>query len=122
MERILLTLFIAISALLHSCSQWDVLKPVNGQLTVKVLNVEITFDYYEEDITVFNQNWNGARVIISRRESWSEYLDIYDRYVLGQKTDNETAYFEAGDKIKVKIKTTNDEGKDVSRESFFELG
>ena len=67
----------------------------------------------------FNQNWNGARVIISRRESWSEYLDIYDRYVLGQKTDNETAYFEAGDKIKVKIKTKNDEGKDVSRESFF---
>ena len=122
MERILLTLFIAISALLHSCSQWDVLKPVNGQLTIKVLNVEITFDYYEEDITVFNQNWNGDRVIISSRESWSEYLDIYDRYVLGQKTDNETAYFEACDKIKVKIKTTNDEGKDVSRESFFELG
>ncbi|HOV24440.1 MAG TPA: hypothetical protein PL107_09285 [Candidatus Marinimicrobia bacterium] len=52
MKRILLTLFIAISAFLHSYSQWDVLKPLNGQLTIKVLNVEITFDYYEEDITV----------------------------------------------------------------------
>lgn len=122
MKKILFILIVAISGLLYSCSKWDVVKPVGGQLTVEVLNVEITFDYNEEEITVFNQNWNGARVIISRRESWSEYLDIYDRYILGRGTDTSTAYFESGDKIKVKIKTKNDQGDEIIRESFFELG
>ncbi|PIS29588.1 MAG: hypothetical protein COT43_03430 [Candidatus Marinimicrobia bacterium CG08_land_8_20_14_0_20_45_22] len=98
------------------------MEPVNGQLSIELLNVEITFDYNEEEISVFNKNWNSARVTISRRESWGEYLEIYDRRILGRVTSTSTAYFESGDRIKVKIQTQNDQGEEITKESYFELG
>ena len=117
-------LFIAWVFLLIGCAKWEILAPTNGELTVELLNVEVTFDYNNQQLDRFNKNWVGARVIVSRRANdvWSEYLELVDGYVPGRTEVSDKSYFERGDKIKIWVRLQGDNDKDIWRETYFQLG
>lgn len=110
--------------LFSSCAKWEVLGPTNGELTVELLNVEVTFDYDNSELILFNKNYRGARVIVSRRANdvWSEYLELIDRNVAGLSEVTEESYFDSGDKIKLWIRVIGDNDEEVWRETYFVLG
>ncbi|MFO8054259.1 MAG: hypothetical protein R6U19_03745 [Bacteroidales bacterium] len=120
--KLKLILFVAIICCLTGCSDWTVLSPTDGELTVEVLSVEITFDYDEGEIILFNKNWNIARIQISRRESNMEYIEVIDKRVFGRITVTETAYFSAGDKIKITVEVKDENDDDITRNMYLELG
>lgn len=106
-----------------SCSEWTVLGPTDGELTVELLNVEVTFNYDDDQLILLNKNYRGARVIVSRRcdDVWSDYLELLDRHVAGRTEIIEKAYFDSGDKIKIWISVLDDHNNEVIREMYFEL-
>lgn len=110
--------------LIFSCAEWEVLGPTDGELTVELLNVEVTFDYDNSELILFNKNYRGARVIVSRRANdvWSEYLELIDRNVAGLSEVTEKSYFDSGDKIKLWIRILDDNNEEVWRETYFVLG
>ncbi len=110
--------------LISSCAKWEVLGPTDGELTVELLNVEVTFDYDNSELILFNKNYRGARVIVSRRANdvWSEYLELIDRNVPGLSEVTEESYFDSGDKIKLWIRILDDNNEEVWRETYFVLG
>jgi len=110
--------------LVSSCAKWEVLGPTNGELTVELLNVEVTFDYDNSELILFNKNYRGARVIVSRRadDVWSEYLELIDRNVSGREEAYEESYFDSGDKIRLWIRVIDDNDEEVTRETYFVLG
>lgn len=110
--------------LISSCAKWEVLGPTDGELTVELLNVEVTFDYDNSELILFNKNFRGARVIVSRRANdvWSEYLELIDRNVAGRSEIIEESYFDSGDKIRLWIRVIDDNDEEVTRETYFVLG
>lgn len=121
MKKILLSCVFIV--LLTSCTKWDVLSPTDGELTVKVLNVEMTFDFENQEVIVLNTNWEAAWVEISRRtDTWCDYLEIFDQYVGGRSEVQTTAYFDHGDKIKINIQINDDNDNRIIRNSYFQLG
>lgn len=107
---------------LFGCSDWTVLSPTEGEFTVEVLNVEVTFDYDDQEIILFNKNWNSARVHVSRQQSYSEYLEIVDRRVSGRDEVSKTAYFSGGDRVKITVEVSDENNNEVIRHMYFELG
>lgn len=114
-------IFLIFLVFIFSC-EWDVLEPTDGELTFEVIGVQITFQYDDEEIIVFNKNWESARVEISRRDSHGNYVEIFSRFVSGRREVVEKAFFQSGDQIKVRIKIRDENNKEIIRESFFELG
>ncbi|MBL7141896.1 hypothetical protein ISS21_02275 [Patescibacteria group bacterium] len=104
------------------CAKWEILSPTNGELTVSLLGVETTFDFNNQKIIAFNKNWEYARDRVSRRETWNEYLVIFDQRVRGRSEVEEAAYFDHGDKIKIWIQIKDDQDNDAWRETYFGLG
>ena len=84
----------------------------------------MTFDYENEQLILFNKNYQGARVVVSRRANdvWSEYLELIDRQVAGRKEVYEESYFDSGDKIRLWIRVIDDHDEEVTRETYFILG
>jgi len=109
--------------ILFSCSDWTVLGPTEGELTVEILNVEVTFDYDDSLLIIMNENFMAAHVIVSRRaeDVWSDYLELLDRHVPGRSEITEESYFDSGDKIKILITILDDHNQEVIRETYFEL-
>ncbi|MDD5173020.1 MAG: hypothetical protein PHG59_02655 [Patescibacteria group bacterium] len=109
--------------LLGSCAKWEVLSPnANGELALRVQNVEICFLYKEQKIEVYNKNWESCWVNIARLETWSNYYSIFDRPVGGRNFVSEKAFFESGDKIQIKIYLDNSENEKTEIYSYFRLG
>ena len=109
--------------ILFSCSDWTVLGPTDGELTVELLNVEVTFNYDDGQLNLLNKNFMAAHVIVSRRaeDVWSDYLELLDRHVPGRSEITEESYFDSGDKIKILITILDDHNQEVIRETYFEL-
>ena len=109
--------------IIFSCSDWTVLGPTDGELTVELLNVEVTFNYEDSLLIIMNKNFMGAHVIVSRRDEdvWSDYLELIDRHVPGCSEITKKSYFGSGDKIKTWISILDDHNQEVTRETYFEL-
>lgn len=121
-SKIVIILFGFFLLFLFGCGDWTVLSPKGGEFTVEVLNVEVTFDYDNQEIILFNKNWNTARVQISRQQSCSEYLEIVDRRISGRNEESKTAYFSGGDRVKITAKVNDENNNEVVRHMYFELG
>ena len=119
MKRMIFILLFII--FIPSCTDWEVLAPVNGMLTVELLNVQVTFDWtYPQQIEVLNQNFGGAHVKISRRASLNEYTEIFNLWIPGDSKVSKQSYFHSGDKIELYILVNNQDGN-VERWSYFQL-
>jgi len=121
MKRIL---FPVLVVLLVGCTKWEVLSPINEEVTVTLLNVYITFDYDTPQLITLNENFGRARVIVSRRvdDCWADYTEIFNRRVPGKTEISEKAYFCSGDKIRIHVTVFNLEDDDPERWTYFQLG
>ncbi len=110
--------------LISSCAKWEVLEPTDGELTIKLLNVEVTFDYDNSELIVFNKNFGGAHVVVDRRvdDCWSDYTEIFNRHISGNTEVIERTYFETDDKIRLYVTVDNRDEDDPERWSYFQLG
>lgn len=124
---VLLTVFC-----LAACTKWEELELINGELTVRLLNVEVTFLYKEQkidtsylyteqEIEALNQNYGGAEVKVSRRVNWSDYTEIFNRWIPGRSEVLEKVYFKRDDKIKLYVSVDNRDEEDPERWSYFQL-
>lgn len=121
MKKILFTVLFII--FFTSCAKWEILSPINGELTVVLLNVYETFVYDALQIISLNENCGGAHVVINRRtKSWCEYTEVINRHVPGRSEVTEKAYFKTDDKIRLYVKVDNRDEDDPERYSYFQLG
>jgi len=104
--------------ILVGCADWDPLGPEENLI---LLNIRVNFDFEFQEINIENQNWNSARVQISRRVSGYEYLEICDISLGGNETKNISTSFCHGDKMKMRVRIRNDEGELLDRETYFKL-
>lgn len=139
MKKILVLLMVF---LLAGCTKWEELELINGERTIVLLNVEITFRYKvktdtlttdigtidtlyyaEQEIEVLNKNHGGAEVRVSRRvkDCWSDYTEIFYSWIGGGQSVCEHVYFERKDKIEVRIKVDNWTDEDPVRYTYFKL-
>ncbi len=103
MRKVLSIIFITL--IFISCASFNPLEPENGVYTLPdILGVEIEIDMEENECRVFNPNREVIHVLISRRETGSEYIDVFDEMI--QKTSGfaRECYLSEGDKIKVVVK------------------
>lgn len=117
------TLFLLAVFCLVSCTKWEEIELIDGKRTLEVMNVEITFDFNEQQIGVLNKNHGGAEVRISRRvnDCRFDYTEIFYSWVGGRQSVCERAYFDHGDKIEMRIKIDNWTDEDPVRYSYFKL-
>lgn len=110
--------------LIPSCTKCEVLSPINGEVTVVLLNVYVTFDYDVPQLITFNENFGGAEVIVTRKvdDSWVDYTEIFNRHIPGRTGITEEAYFKTGDKIELYIRIDNEDEDDPERWNYFQLG
>jgi len=122
MKKILFILFVLV-VFLTSCEKFEVLSPINEEVTVVLLNVYVTFDYEIPQIINLNENFGRAHVVVSRRtKSWCEYTEIINRHVPGRTQTTEEAYFKTDDKIRLYVKVGNLDEDDLERYTYFQLG
>lgn len=127
MRTRILTMAVAVlvMVLLIGCADWEVLSPnEEGELTVELLDCQITFLYDESSIAILNMSWREALVKVCRRQddAWGEYTEVIARYVPGRTEIKERAYFRSGDKMKIVVTISGDNNEKISREMYFELG
>ncbi len=103
---------------LVGCADWDPLGPGED---VVLLNVQVHFNFEDQEVEIENGNWNSARVQISRRVSGYEYIEICDISIGGNKTKNISTSFDHGDKMKLRVRIRNDEGELLDRKTYFQL-
>ncbi len=104
--------------LFSSCARWDLLGPNED---IILLNVQVHFDFENQEIEIQNQNWNSAHVQISRRVSGYEYLEIYDGHVGRGKIKTISAFFSRGNKMKLTVRVRNDENELLEATTYFQL-
>ncbi len=117
-------LFILLVMIVNSCTEWEVLAPTDGELTVVLLNVYVTFDYEKSQLIILNENSGGALVRVSRRvdDCWADYTEILNRHVSGGTEITKKAYFDTDDKIELYVKIDNRYENDPERYTHFQLG
>ena len=121
MKNFIAAMFLAVVMVLPTCTKWEVLEPIGDVLSIEKLNVHIQFLFDDQRIEVSNENWNSADVRIERKIGWGEYTDVYHRWISGRSKESETAYFNHGDKLWLRV-TLSEPGADIVRNSYFELG
>ena len=121
MKNFIAAMFLAVVMVLPTCTKWEVLEPIDDVLSIEKLNVHIQFLFDDQRIEVSNENWNSADVRIERKIGWGEYTDVYHRWISGRSKESETAYFNHGDKLWLRV-TLSEPGADIVRNSYFELG
>ena len=115
MKKIFLSLIILLAI---GCTSWDLLGPDED---IVLLNVQVHFDFENQEIEIQNQNWNSTHVQISRQVSRYDYLEICDVYVGGNKNKIISTSFSHGDKMKMRIRIRNDENELIDQTTYFQL-
>ncbi len=116
---------------LVGCAKWDVVAPtVNGDITVSPegYGFVISFIYGPEKaglpdtLEILNPYWEGVRMDISHKVSWSSYQEIFHDWVPGRTLISELVFFEKGYKIQIKIDMEDSDGEGQTIYTYFQLG
>jgi len=115
--NIFLLSLIILLAITIGCTSFDLLGPNEDPV---LLNVQIHFNFENQEVEIENRNWNSARVQLSRYTN-GNYLEIFDVYVRGNKNKTISCTFNHGDKIKFRVRIRDDEGNLVDESIYVEL-
>ncbi|MBL7054015.1 hypothetical protein ISS06_02330 [Patescibacteria group bacterium] len=120
MKNVVKIIPIMLFLLAFGCETWQVYAPdEDGIFAVTLANVNVQFMVDDDLIAVQNENWNGAKVTVSKRIAAGEWTEGFDRTVLGRKISEATAFFDRGDEIKLRVRIAAD---DILRIDYFKIG
>lgn len=129
MKKILLSVVVLI--FLSGCAKWDVVAPSSdGDITIKPEGYEfvISFIYgpdksgLPDTLEIMNPYWEGVRMSISHRVSWSSYQEIFEGWIPGRTFISELVFFEKGYKIQIKIDMEDADEGNQTVYTYFQLG
>jgi hypothetical protein len=93
-----------------SCEREIIIVGDDEKAEVEIANVEISFDFSNLVITVYNGNKSRAYVEISRyNNDVHTYLKIFEESINGFASISRNSDFQIGDEIRIKIKIEQSE-------------